>query len=117
MDDLRTKRCQPCDNRTPKLDPDAMAALAVQTPGWTITSSRLTRRLVFGGFLDAIRFVNRMAELAEAEDHHPDFCVHYRQVDVTLWTHAVSGLSENDFILAAKINGLLDRGEAGSDGT
>jgi 4a-hydroxytetrahydrobiopterin dehydratase len=117
MDDLRAKRCQPCDARTPKLDPEAIAALAVQIPGWKTAGDRLARRMVFAGFLDAIRFVNRMAELAEAEDHHPDFCVHYRQVDVTLWTHAVGGLSENDFILAAKIDGLLGTGTAGSDGT
>jgi 4a-hydroxytetrahydrobiopterin dehydratase len=48
-----------------------------------------------------------MAALAEEEGHHPDFCVHYSRVDVTLWTHAVGGLSENDFILAAKIDGIL----------
>jgi 4a-hydroxytetrahydrobiopterin dehydratase len=53
-----------------------------------------------------MRFVNRMAEVAEAEAHHPDFTVHYREVDVSVWTHAVGGLSENDFILAAKIDGL-----------
>ena len=117
MDDLRTKHCKPCDRRTPKLDQATIATLAPQVPGWTIAGERLERRLVFAGFLDAIRFVNRMADLAEAEDHHPDFCVHYRQVDVTLWTHAVGGLSENDFILAAKINGLLERDAAGSDGT
>jgi 4a-hydroxytetrahydrobiopterin dehydratase len=116
MDDLRMKRCQPCDGRTPKLDRDAIAALVPQVPSWTVADERLRRRITFDGFLDAIRFIDRMAELAEAEDHHPDFCVHYRQVDVTLWTHAVGGLSENDFILAAKIDQLLERG-ARSDGT
>ena len=55
-----------------------------------------------------MRFVNRMAEVAEAEGHHPDFTVHYRQVDVAIWTHAIGGLSENDFILAAKISPLAD---------
>ncbi len=117
MDDLRTKRCTPCDRRTPKLDQTAIAALAPQIPAWSIAGDRLQRHLVFDGFLDGIRFIDRMAELAEAEDHHPDFCVHYREVDVTLWTHAVGGLSENDFILAAKIEGLLGTGTAESDGT
>src|SRR5438552_2295754 len=101
MDDLRAKRCKPCDRGTPKLDQAAITALAPQVPSWTVEGERLQRRITFRGFLDAIRFIDRMAELAEAEDHHPDFCVHYRQVDVTLWTHAVGGLSENDFILAA----------------
>jgi 4a-hydroxytetrahydrobiopterin dehydratase len=117
MDDLRHMRCRPCDRGTPKLDQAQLTALGPRVPRWTIAAERLQRRITFDGFLDAIRFVNRMAELAEAEDHHPDFCVHYRQVDVTLWTHAVGGLSENDFILAAKIDGLLGRDGAGSDGT
>jgi 4a-hydroxytetrahydrobiopterin dehydratase len=106
MDDLRAKRCTPCGRGTPKLDPVAITALARQVPAWTARDGRLQRRITFPGFLDAIRFIDRMAELAEAEDHHPDFCVHYRDVDVTLWTHAVGGLSENDFILAAKIDQL-----------
>ena len=116
MDDLRTKRCQPCDGRTPRLDHAAIMALAPQIPSWIVADDRLQRHITFDGFLDAIRFIDRMAELAEAEDHHPDFCVHYRKVDVTLWTHAVGGLSENDFILAAKIDRLLERGGARSDG-
>jgi len=85
-----------------------VAGLARQVPRWTIAEERLKRRVTFAGFVDAIRFVDRMAELAEAEDHHPDFCVHYRDVDLSIWTHAVGGLSENDFILAAKIDELLE---------
>ena len=57
-------------------------------------------------FKAAMAFVNRMAEVAEAEQHHPDFTVHYNQVDVEVWTHVAKGLTENDFILAAKINQL-----------
>jgi 4a-hydroxytetrahydrobiopterin dehydratase len=117
MDDLRAKRCRPCDRGTPKLDETAIAAFAAQLPRWTVEDERLRRRITFAGFRDAIRFVDRMAELAEAEDHHPDFCVHYRQVDVTLWTHAVGGLSENDFILAAKLDELLENESAGSEGS
>ena len=52
-------------------------------------------------------FIDKMAALAEEEQHHPDFCVHYSRVDVTLWTHAVKGLSENDFILAAKLDEMV----------
>ena len=80
-----------------------------QVPKWTLHENRLTRRLVFSDFVGAIAFINRMAEVAEAEGHHPNFAVHYRQVDLTIWTHAVGGLTENDFILAAKIDALHDR--------
>jgi 4a-hydroxytetrahydrobiopterin dehydratase len=106
MDDLRARRCVPCDGRTPKLGPERIAELGRQVPAWTVDADRLRRRFVFRDFVEAMRFVNRMAEVAEAEAHHPDFTVHYREVDVSVWTHAVGGLSENDFILAAKIDGL-----------
>jgi 4a-hydroxytetrahydrobiopterin dehydratase len=73
----------------------------------------IVRSVTFANFVAAMQFLNRVAEVAEAEGHHPDFCVHYNRVDFTLSTHAVGGLSENDFILAAKINSLLsDSGRA-----
>ena len=106
MDELRARRCVPCDARTPKLGPERVAELARYVPAWSVDGDRLRRKLVFRDFVEAMRFVNRMAEVAEAEGHHPDFTVHYREVDVTVWTHAVGGLSENDFILAAKIDAL-----------
>jgi 4a-hydroxytetrahydrobiopterin dehydratase len=108
MDDLRTRRCTPCRSDTPKLDAARISALAPQVPGWAIDEERLRRRISFRTFPDAIRFVNRLADLAEAEDHHPDICIHYRDLELTLWTHAVDGLSENDFILAARIDELLE---------
>jgi 4a-hydroxytetrahydrobiopterin dehydratase len=106
MEDLRTKRCVPCEGGVAKLDASAIARLAPAVPAWRVEGERLARRFVFPSFVAAIRFVDRMAVLAEAESHHPDFAVHYRQVDVTVWTHAIGGLSENDFILAAKIDAL-----------
>jgi 4a-hydroxytetrahydrobiopterin dehydratase len=83
--------------------------LLSQVPGWRVDpgGSRLHRRFDFTSFPATIAFVDRMADLAEAEGHHPDFCVHYKLLDVTLTTHAIGGLSENDFILAAKIDSLL----------
>lgn len=101
--DLRAKRCVPCEGGVPRLDAGQVAALLAEIPGWEVRDERLHRRFTFRDFVTAMRFVNRMAEVAEAEGHHPDFTVHYRQVDVTIWTHAIGGLSENDFILAAKI--------------
>ncbi len=104
--DLRAKRCLPCEGAVPKLDAAAVARLLPEVPKWEAHDDKLHRRFVFKDFLEAMRFVNRMADVAEAEGHHSDFTVHYRQVDVVIWTHAVGGLSENDFILAAKIDAL-----------
>jgi 4a-hydroxytetrahydrobiopterin dehydratase len=106
--DLRAKHCVPCEGGVPKLDPGQIATLLAEIPGWEERDDRLHRQFTFRDFVTAMRFVNRMAEVAEAEGHHPDFTVHYRQVDVVIWTHAIGGLSENDFILAAKITPLAD---------
>ena len=106
MDDLRSKRCVPCEGGVERLDANAVGRLAPAVPAWRVADERLHRHFVFPSFVEAIRFIDRMAEIAEAEGHHPDFAVHYREVDVTIWTHAVGGLSENDFILAAKIDAL-----------
>lgn len=104
--DLTTKRCLPCAGGVPRLDPSAVSALLPQLPAWEAREDKLHRTFRFPDFVAAMRFVNRMAEVAEAEGHHPDFLVHYNRVDVTIWTHAVGGLTENDFILAAKIDAL-----------
>lgn len=90
----------------PSLSADAVQRLLPEVPDWRVESAALHKRFKLTSFPAAIAFVDRMAELAEAEGHHPDFCVHYDAVDVTLTTHAVHGLSENDFILAAKIDQL-----------
>jgi len=106
MTTLRERRCAPCTGDTPRLDQAAIARLLVEIPDWEVRAGRLHRRFVFRDFVEAMRFVNAMATVAEAEEHHPDFAVHYREVDVTVWTHAVDGLSDNDFILAAKLDGV-----------
>ena len=82
--------------------------------GWDAREerTRIHKHYRFKDFVTAMRFVDAMAVLAEAEGHHPDFSVHYSAVDVTLWTHAVGGLSDNDFILAAKLDRLPEAGEA-----
>jgi 4a-hydroxytetrahydrobiopterin dehydratase len=104
--DLRARRCVPCEGGVPRLAAEDVARLLPHHYGWEVRSERLCKRFTFGDFAAAMRFVDRMADVAESEGHHPDFCVHYRQVDVSVWTHAIGGLSENDFILAAKIDGL-----------
>lgn len=109
-DDLRARRCVACEGGVPRLDAAQVTTLLPSIPGWEARDDRLHRRFTFKDFVAAMRFVNRMAEVAEAEGHHPDFSVHYRQVDVTIWTHAIGGLSENDFILAAKLTPLAAPG-------
>ena len=104
--ELTKRHCVPCEGGTPKLDRARIQALLPEVPGWAETGDRLRRTFEHADFRAAMAFVNRMADLAEAEGHHPDFTVHYSRVDVELWTHAVGGLSENDFVLAAKISAL-----------
>jgi len=76
--------------------------------GWTAAegSSRITRRYAFADFRAAMRFVGALADLANAEDHHPDFTVRWNVVEVTSWTHDAGGLTDNDFILAARLDAL-----------
>ncbi len=98
----------PCEGdvspRSPAEVDEALRALA----GWDAQDgkTRIHKHYRFKDFVEAMRFVNALAALAEAEGHHPDFAVHWNVVDVTLWTHAIGGLSENDFIVAAKLDTL-----------
>ena len=107
---LVEKKCTPCEKGTPRMAAPEIARLKAEIPGWQVVDDqndqKLTRRFTHDDFKQAMAFVNRMADLAEAEGHHPDFDVRYSVVNVTLWTHSVGGLSVNDFILAAKIDAL-----------
>ena len=104
---LRDEKCVPCAKGSAPLSEEKSSELGREIPDWTREQGRLRRRLKFANFVSAMSFLNRVAELAEREGHHPDFCVHYDEVELTLWTHAVGGLSENDFIVASKIDALL----------
>ncbi len=106
--ELASKKCVPCEGGVPALDPGRVEVLLREVKGWRVEREgrELAKRFKFGSFPEVIAFVNRMAEVAEAERHHPDFCVRYDVLEVTLTTHAIHGLSENDFILAAKLDGL-----------
>src|SRR2546430_7912382 len=104
MSDLAERRCQACNQNTPKLTQPAIDALLPQAPEWEVRGERLHRQFRFRDFPTAIRFVDEMARIAEAEQHHPVFSVNLGRVDVENWTHAITGLSENDFILAAKLD-------------
>lgn len=119
MTDLTQKHCVPCEGGTPPLSHDEATAMVKQIPGWELHEVapslfpgrehhfQIEREFKFKNFKEAMAFVNRVAELAEKEKHHPDMLVHgWNKLHLTLVTHAIGGLSENDFILAAKINAL-----------
>jgi 4a-hydroxytetrahydrobiopterin dehydratase len=106
---LADRHCAPCGNGTPALIAAQVHDLLTQTPGWSLSidGKRITRSWRVKDFLTGLDFFRRIASIAEAEDHHPDLhLVGYRNVMIEIWTHAVGGLTENDFILAAKINEL-----------
>jgi 4a-hydroxytetrahydrobiopterin dehydratase len=114
MTKLAEKHCVPCASGTPPLDDPTIGLLLGEVRGWRKLAeqggARISKQLEFKDFVAAMAFLAKLAVVAEEEAHHPDFCVHYNRVDVTLWTHSVGGLSENDFILAAKIDALMGAG-------
>lgn len=106
---LVKKRCIPCEGSASPLTAQEAKAYLRDVPGWDVSGDHriISRVWVLQDFGEALQFVNRVGELAEAENHHPDMFLHaYRRVRIELTTHAINGLSENDFILAAKINAL-----------
>ncbi|HEY7112132.1 MAG TPA: 4a-hydroxytetrahydrobiopterin dehydratase [Thermoanaerobaculia bacterium] len=107
---LASRHCVPCRGGVAPLSETAAAKLLAETPRWSLGegATRLSRRFEFRDFVQAMEFVNRVAEIAEAEGHHPDIAIHWNKVELTLWTHAIGGLHENDFIVAARIDRLLD---------
>ena len=106
-DQLRRGSCKPCEGGVEKMSPAEAKAQIGSLDGWTLDAeaASISKKWTRKDFADAMAFLNRVAEIAEAEQHHPD--VHltgYRKVRIELTTHAIKGLSENDFILAAKID-------------
>lgn len=105
--ELGTRRCLPCEGGVPALDAAAAQSLLAGLPGWAIAESRLYKVFVFHNHYEAMAFVNAVAWVSHREDHHPQLGVGYKDVRVEYWTHAIGGLSENDFICAAKLEKLL----------
>lgn len=114
MDQLTRKKCVPCEGKTQALTKSEADQLLVQIPGWTLhpdgkSIERHYDQLV--NFVQAVRFINQITDVAESENHHPDLhLTDYRQLRVVLSTHAIRGLSENDFIVAAKIDAIENKG-------
>ncbi|ACL62661.1 4a-hydroxytetrahydrobiopterin dehydratase [Methylobacterium nodulans] len=103
---LIAKSCTPCRGGIPPLKPDEAETHRHQTPDWALLDDahRIERRFAFDSFADAFKFVQRVAELAETEGHHPDITFGWGYATISLQTHKINGLHENDFILAAKID-------------
>ncbi len=113
--DFASKSCVPCRGGIPPFTLEQARELLARVPEWSLeeNGTRLRRRFEFEDFRKAIAFVNRVADIAEEQGHHPDIAIHWNKVDLVLWTHKIGGLHENDFILAAKINRLLDESSRG----
>jgi len=107
MTELATKHCVPCRGGVPPLSADQIIPLIDQLRGWeVIQTHHLTKNYEFPDFVSALRFVNRIGEVAEQEGHHPDIYLTWGKVRIQTYTHKIDGLSESDFILAAKIDEL-----------
>ena len=106
---LRQKKCLPCEGGVPPCTREEAERQLAALAGWRLVAEgqRIRKEWKARHFLAAMSFFNRIAELAEREGHHPDLHLEgYRNVAIEIWTHAIGGLSENDFILAAKIDDL-----------
>ncbi len=109
---LEERACRPCEGGIDPLSPDRVARLLPQVPGWTLDAggTALSRRFEFSDFSRSIAFVNALAWLANGQGHHPDFTVSAYHCTVNFTTHAIGGLSENDFICAARLNRIMKPG-------
>ncbi len=111
IEELHKKKCVPCEGGVEPLDMGSIDKYLKKIDGWKMKQgyadnkpvNTIQKRYKFKNFRDAMSFLREVEEIAESEGHHPDFCVHYNKVDFTIWTHAIGGLHENDFILASKI--------------
>lgn len=106
--DLLAKKCVACEGGMPPMTADEANKYTAEVLGWELLAGKKIRKeYTFKDFKEAMAFVNKIAAVAESERHHPDISIFWNKVKLELWTHAVNGLSENDFIMAAKIDHLL----------
>ncbi len=107
MSELASKTCVPCKGGTPPLKGEELEGLRRQLPGWEVVEEHhLRRRFRFENFRESLSFVNRVGELAEEQGHHPDIGFGWGYAEISVWTHKIDGLTESDFIFAAKVDTL-----------
>jgi 4a-hydroxytetrahydrobiopterin dehydratase len=105
MSSLADQKCVPCRGGVPPLQGEALAKLSAQLPEWKVVEGKkIAKTYLFPDFAKALAFVNRAGAVAEAEGHHPDLCLTWGKVDVSIYTHKINGLTESDFVLAAKLD-------------
>jgi len=108
MTDLATRKCKPCEGGVAAYSEAQARDMLQGLKGWILEDGRLVKVYPFGNYHQTMAFVNALAWISHREDHHPDLEVGYNRCRVTYWTHAVGGLSENDFICAAKCDALFE---------
>lgn len=113
MAELIQQKCEACSGDSPPVSQEEIAELKPQIPDWNVIEvegeSRLERAYKFPDFAKALQFTNRVGEIAEEQGHHPALLTEYGKVTVTWWTHAISGLHKNDFIMAAKTDEIANQ--------
>jgi 4a-hydroxytetrahydrobiopterin dehydratase len=105
--DLTEKHCKPCEGGTPPMTQKEVSAMLKQLDGWVLYDHLIGKTYEFKNYHQTIAFVNAVAWISHREDHHPDMTVSYNKCHVEYFTHAIGGLSENDFICAAKVDALF----------
>jgi 4a-hydroxytetrahydrobiopterin dehydratase len=108
MNPLAQKRCKPCEGGTKPFSAEEAKQLLKTLKGWSIEGGKLAKTYSFKNYYETMAFVNALAWISHREDHHPDLGVHYNKCRVEYSTHAIGGLSENDFICAAKADALFE---------
>ena len=107
MSELASRQCVPCRGGVPPLAGDEISELLVKLEGWeAVNGHHLRKEYKFADYRESQAFVNRIGEIAEEQGHHPDICFGWGHAQITIWTHKIDGLTESDFILAAKIDKL-----------
>jgi 4a-hydroxytetrahydrobiopterin dehydratase len=107
MSVLSARECVPCRGGVPPMKGEGIQTLLGELSEWAVVREHhLRKEYKFKNFREALDFVNRVGELAEEQGHHPDICFGWGKVEITIWTHKIDGLTESDFILAAKIDNL-----------
>ena len=108
MNELARKKCKPCEGGVAPLGEDQVRALLKGLDGWAREGKHIAKTYRFGNYFETMAFVNAAAWVSHREDHHPDMRVGYNECHVSYVTHAIDGLSENDFICAAKLDALFE---------
>jgi 4a-hydroxytetrahydrobiopterin dehydratase len=107
-EDLASQTCVPCRGGVPPMKGSELAQIQKLVPQWKVVNEHhITRAFTFPDFKEALAFVNRVGEVAEKQGHHPDIMLAWGKVEITMWTHKIDGLTQSDFIMAAKIDQLV----------